>query len=200
MAFKITSSYFLFPPFLHCLLVLAILLVLPTCSFSQLYKNVTLGSSLTATQLNDHHYYWVSQSGDFAFGFLPLGSKGFLLAIWFDKIDEKTVVWSANRDNLVPKGSTIHFTSDGQLVLNDPEGNQIWTATASSSGNTNRSVSYAAMLDSGNFVLAAINSEILWQSFDVPTDTILPSQTLNMGGDLVARYSETNYKSGRFPN
>ncbi|KAL0550771.1 hypothetical protein IC582_009835 [Cucumis melo] len=182
MAFKITSSYFLFPPFLHCLLVLAILLVLPTCSFSQLYKNVTLGSSLTATQLNDHHYYWVSQSGDFAFGFLPLGSKGFLLAIWFDKIDEKTVVWSANRDNLVPKGSTIHFTSDGQLVLNDPEGNQIWTATASSSGNTNRSVSYAAMLDSGNFVLAAINSEILWQSFDKPIIRVEGFQT---DGNLV---------------
>ncbi|KAL4027386.1 G-type lectin S-receptor-like serine/threonine-protein kinase RLK1 [Cucumis melo var. makuwa] len=198
MAFKITSSYFLFPPFLHCLLVLAIFLVLPTCSFSQLYKNVTLGSSLTATQLNDHHHYWISQSGDFAFGFLPLGSKGFLLAIWFDKIDEKTVVWSANRDNLVPKGSTVRFTTGGQLVLNDPEGNHIWTAAANSTGNTSRSVSYAAMLDSGNFVLAATDSEILWQSFDVPTDTILPSQTLNIGGALVARYSETNYKSGRF--
>uniref|UniRef100_A0A0A0KZA1 Receptor-like serine/threonine-protein kinase n=1 Tax=Cucumis sativus TaxID=3659 RepID=A0A0A0KZA1_CUCSA len=196
MAFKITPSYFLFPPFLHSLLLL--LLVLPTCSFSQLFKNVTLGSSLTATQLNDHHNYWVSQSGDFAFGFLPLGSQGFLLAIWFYKIDEKTVVWSANRDKLVSKGSTVQFTSAGQLVLNDPGGNQIWTATASSSGNTNRSVSYAAMLDSGNFVLAATDSEILWQRFDVPTDTILPSQTLNMGGALVARYSETNCKSGRF--
>uniref|UniRef100_A0A0A0KX79 non-specific serine/threonine protein kinase n=1 Tax=Cucumis sativus TaxID=3659 RepID=A0A0A0KX79_CUCSA len=113
----------------------------------------------------------------------------------------------ANRDNLAPKGSTfqftrvskgstVQFTSAGQLVLNDPGGNQIWTATASSSGNSNRSVSYAAMLDSGNFVLAATDSEILWQSFDVPTDTILPSQTLNIGGALVARYSETNYKSG----
>ncbi|KAE8649501.1 G-type lectin S-receptor-like serine/threonine-protein kinase LECRK3 [Cucumis sativus] len=197
MASKITSSYFLFPPYLQSLLLL-LLLVLPTCSFSQLYKNVTLGSSLTATQLNDHHHCWVSQSGDFAFGFLPLGTNTFLLAIWFDKIDDKTVLWSANRDNLAPKGSTFQFTSGGQLVLNDPGGNQIWTATASSSGNTNRSVSYAAMLDSGNFVLAATDSEILWQSFDVPTDTILPSQTLNIGGALVARYSETNYKSGRF--
>uniref|UniRef100_A0A0A0L0L8 Receptor-like serine/threonine-protein kinase n=1 Tax=Cucumis sativus TaxID=3659 RepID=A0A0A0L0L8_CUCSA len=198
MALKITSSYFLFPPFLHSLLLLFILLVLPTCSFSQLFKNVTLGSSLTATQLNDHHNYWVSQSGDFAFGFLPLGTNTFLLAIWFDRIDEKTVLWSANRDNLVPKGSTFQFTNGGQLVLNDPGGNQIWTATVSSSGNSNRSVSYAAMLDSGNFVLAAADSEILWQSFDVPTDTILPSQTLNMGGTLVARYSESTYKSGRF--
>uniref|UniRef100_A0A9I9D8K0 G-type lectin S-receptor-like serine/threonine-protein kinase RLK1 n=1 Tax=Cucumis melo TaxID=3656 RepID=A0A9I9D8K0_CUCME len=80
------------------------------------------------------------------------------------------------------KGSTIHFTSDGQLVLNDPEGNQIWTATASSSGNTNRSVSYAAMLDSGNFVLAAINSEILWQSFDKPIIRVEGFQT---DGNLV---------------
>ncbi|XP_038902769.1 G-type lectin S-receptor-like serine/threonine-protein kinase LECRK3 [Benincasa hispida] len=192
MAFQNKSSYFLLPPFLHCLLVF--LLGLPTCSFSEPYKNVTLGSSLTATEQN--HLYWTSQFGEFAFGFLQLESKGFLLAIWFNKIEEKTVVWSANRDKLAPKGSTIQFTGGGQLVLNDPRGNQIWTS--SSSGSTNQSVSYAAMLDSGNFVLAATNSKILWQSFDVPTDTILPSQTLNMGGFLVARYSETNYKNGRF--
>ncbi|CAK9314166.1 unnamed protein product [Citrullus colocynthis] len=194
MAFQNKSSYFLFPPFLHCLLVFVYLLVLPNGSFPQPNKNIILGSSLTATKQND--LYWASQSGDFAFGFLPLGGKGFLLAIWFDKIDEKTVVWSANRDKLVPKGSTIQLTTAGQLVLNDPGGNQIWTA--SSSGSTNPSVSYTAMPDTGNFVLAATNSEILWQSFDVPTDTILPSQTLNMGGFLVARYSETNYSYGRF--
>ncbi|XP_038901984.1 G-type lectin S-receptor-like serine/threonine-protein kinase LECRK3 [Benincasa hispida] len=194
MAFENKSFYILCPSFLHCLLLL-FLLVLPTYSSSQPYKNVTLGSSLTATQQTNDSY-WVSQSGDFAFGFLPLGSKGFLLAIWFDKIDEKTVVWSANRDKLVPKGSTTQFTNNGQLVLNDPGGNQIWMV--SSSVSTNRSVSYAAMLDSGNFVLVATNSEILWQSFDVPTDTILPSQILNMGEALVARYSETNYSSGRF--
>ncbi|XP_038901905.1 G-type lectin S-receptor-like serine/threonine-protein kinase LECRK3 [Benincasa hispida] len=194
MAFENKSSYILFPPFQHCFLVYLFLLGLPTCSFSEPHKNVTLGSSLTATE--QHDLYWTSQFGEFAFGFLQLESKGFLLAIWFNKIEEKTVVWSANRDKLAPKGSTIQFTSGGQLVLNDPSGNQIWTP--SSSGSTNQYVSYAAMLDSGNFVLAAANSEILWQSFDVPTDTILPSQTLNMDQTLVARYSETNYSSGRF--
>ncbi|XP_038902604.1 G-type lectin S-receptor-like serine/threonine-protein kinase LECRK3 [Benincasa hispida] len=194
MAFENKLCYILCPSFLHCLLVFVFFLVLPICSFSQPYKNVTLGSSLKATEQNNS--YWVSQYGDFAFGFLPLNGKDFLLAIWFNKIHDKTVVWSANRDKLVPKGSTVQFTSGDQLVLNDPGGNQIWTPT--SYRNTNRSVSYAAMLDSGNFVLVASDSEILWQSFDAPTDTILPSQTLNMRGVLVARYSETSFSSGRF--
>lgn len=59
-------------------------------------------------------------------------------------------------------------------------------------------VSYAAMLDTGNFVLAREDSRILWQSFDNPTDTILPTQVMNQDSQLIARYTETNYSSGRF--
>ncbi|CAH2056615.1 unnamed protein product [Thlaspi arvense] len=54
------------------------------------------------------------------------------------------------------------------------------------------------MLDSGNFVVADNNAAPLWQSFDEPTDTILPTQTLERGSSLVARHSEGNYLSGRF--
>lgn len=190
MASQNRSSYSL-------LLLLVIVVVLPTSSISQPYKNVTLGSSLTATprSADTNLSYWPSQSGVFAFGFLPWDAKGFLLAIWFNNIHDKTIVWSANRDKLAPSGSTIQFTTAGQLVLNDPGGNLIWTSTSFPS---NHSASHVAMLDSGNFVLATTDSEILWQSFDWPTDTLLPSQTLNIGKSLVARYSEATYSSGRF--
>ncbi|KAL6333346.1 hypothetical protein AAG906_028531 [Vitis piasezkii] len=51
-------------------------------------------------------------------------------------------------------------------------------------------VAYAAMLDTGNFVLASHDSTYLWQSFNHPTDTILPTQILNQGIKLIALFSE----------
>ncbi|KAK6235660.1 hypothetical protein SCA6_010997 [Theobroma cacao] len=149
-----------------------------------------MGSSLSAQ--NDTSS-WTSPSGDFAFGFQRIGKDGFLLAIWFNKIPEKTIVWSANRNHLVQRWSKVELITDGHLVLNDPTGKQIWTASLAGTG-----VSYAAMLDTGNFVLAREDSRILWQSFDNPTDTILPTQVMNQDSQLIARYTETNYSSGRF--
>ena len=58
-------------------------------------------------------------------------------------------------------------------------------------------VVYAAMHDTGNFVLASQDGGYLWQSLDHPTDTILPTQTMSLGSKLVARYSERNNYNGR---
>ncbi|KAL6271132.1 hypothetical protein ACE6H2_028043 [Prunus campanulata] len=59
-------------------------------------------------------------------------------------------------------------------------------------------VAYAAMLDTGNFVLANRNSNNLWESIDQPTDTILPTQTLKLNNTLHASYTASNYSRGRF--
>ncbi|GKV22196.1 hypothetical protein SLEP1_g32081 [Rubroshorea leprosula] len=173
-------------------LYLILLCLLPVSVLSQTYKNITLGSSLTAV-LNDNSS-WTSPSGEFAFGFQQIETGGFLLAIWFDNIPEKTIVWSANGGNLVKQGSKVQLRTDGQFELIDPKGQEVWMANLSGSGI----VSYAAMLDTGNFVLASQNSTNLWESFDHPTDTILPTQTISIGSSLHARYSEMNYSSGRF--
>ncbi|OMO68956.1 hypothetical protein CCACVL1_19744 [Corchorus capsularis] len=122
-----------------------------------------------------------------------IAEDGFLLAIWFNKIPEKTIVWSANRNEPVQRGSKVELTKNGQLVLIDQTGKQISTAFSAITG-----VSYAAMLDTGNFMLGSQDSNILWQSFDDPTETLLPTQTMNQRSQLVARYTETNYSSGRF--
>ncbi|KAK3205071.1 hypothetical protein Dsin_019117 [Dipteronia sinensis] len=54
------------------------------------------------------------------------------------------------------------------------------------------------MLDTRNLVLASHDSSNLWESFDHPTDAILPTQTMNQGGKLIASISDMNYSSGRF--
>ena len=174
----------------YCLCWLPLLFLLqPASVVAQAYSNITGGSSLIAGENSP----WTSESSEFAFGFKEIGTGGFLLAVWFDKIPEKTVVWSANANNLVEKGSIVQLTSDGNFVLNDQRGAKIWPVDSSFTG-----VAYAAMLDSGNFVLAGQDSINLWESFNNPTDTILPTQMLNQGSNLVARLSETNYSSGRF--
>ena len=101
------------------LLSLHLILLLPYSTIAQTSKNQSPGSSLT-TQGKDS--YRASPSGDFAFGFQQIAKGGYLPAIWFNKIPEKSIVWSANGDNLVPTGSKVELTKDGQFVLSDPTG------------------------------------------------------------------------------
>ncbi|KAK1313819.1 G-type lectin S-receptor-like serine/threonine-protein kinase RLK1 [Acorus calamus] len=130
-----------------------------------------------------------SPSDSFPCPTIPL----FLLAIYINNIPEKTIVWSANGDNPVPAGSKVTLTSNGQLVLSDPNWRQTWT-----SNNGGGGVTHAAMLNYWNFVLATANSSNnAWESFSFPTDTILPSQELGLGSALFAHITETNYSSGR---
>ncbi|KAI3910571.1 hypothetical protein MKW98_027853 [Papaver atlanticum] len=55
------------------------------------------------------------------------------------------------------------------------------------------------MLDSGNFILASRDSaDNLWESFKNPTDTILPTQNLEVDSVVCSRQTKTNYLKGRF--
>ncbi|KAG6781742.1 hypothetical protein POTOM_014655 [Populus tomentosa] len=174
-------------PYCFCFLLLPLL---PFSTYGQTYRNISLGSSLTAGSDN---LSWTSPSGDFSFGFQQVGDAGYILSIWFNKIPERTIVWSANRNDPVLGGSRVQLTADGELVLNDQSGGQIWSPVFGGSG-----AAYAAMLDTGNFVVASQAGANLWQSFDEPTDTLLPTQNLNSGAQLIAPYLEKNYSDGRF--
>ncbi|XP_051120890.1 G-type lectin S-receptor-like serine/threonine-protein kinase LECRK3 [Andrographis paniculata] len=162
-------------------------------TIAQSYTNISLGSSIST---NGPDSPWKSPSGEFAFGFLAVpGAGGYLLSIWFDKLPDKTVVWSANRDSPAPPGSKIQLFDDGRFELSDKRGRRIWAAGGIPSG---AGVAYAAMLDTGNFVLARNDSTAAWQTFDSPTDTLLPAQALNRGDSLISRFSGENYSRGRF--
>uniref|UniRef100_A0A0R0HBP3 Receptor-like serine/threonine-protein kinase n=1 Tax=Glycine max TaxID=3847 RepID=A0A0R0HBP3_SOYBN len=160
---------------------------------SRVFAKVELNKPLTT----DDNNAWRSASGEFAFGFRQLNNdtKLFMVAIWYNMMPgDQTVVWSAKRGYKLataPTGSRIQITSEG-LVLTGPKGDSIWIA------NSKDIVSEGAMLDSGNFVLLNGNSEHVWQSFDYPTDTLLPNQSLQLGGVLTSRLTDTNFTTGRF--
>ena len=148
---------------------------------------IRLGTSLT------YPTSWPSPSNRFAFGFCPQGS-GFAVGIWLVVMDSITIVWTANRDDPpVTSKASLDFTKDGKLVLRTEQGpEQVITTGAKVPA------SYAAMLDSGNFVLCDNDSKIIWQSFDTPTDTILQGQTLLAGAELVSSLNKSDHSTGPF--
>ncbi|KAJ1434998.1 Serine/threonine-protein kinase, active site [Sesbania bispinosa] len=168
------------------------LLILTTLLFLQLllvFANINLNSTLST---NDN-LAWLSPSGEFAYGFRQLKNSTslFTLAIWYNKIPLKTIVWNAEAE--APKGSQVQLTSQG-LMLTSPEAESLWMA------KPDATFSYGAMLDTGNFVLVNEQSQsvFVWESFKNPTDTLLPDQSLELDVKLTSRFTETNYTTGRF--
>ncbi|KMT14408.1 hypothetical protein BVRB_4g071870 [Beta vulgaris subsp. vulgaris] len=181
---------------LPCLLVSFTLILLQLSSIAaQNDGKLTIGQSLSATGNGSSR---LSPSGDFSFGFhhIPNSNNLFLLAIWYAKIPD-TIVWYANDGNPVPEGSSVTITATDGLVLSDPQGTYLWNTTGELSGGG--AVSYGLMNDTGNFILKSSDTDdAVWQSFDYPTDTLLPTQTMEAGGKVDSRRSTTNFTKGRF--
>lgn len=153
-------------------------------------NSIELGSSIVAG--SDTNSFWRSSSGDYAFGFYHLVTGRYLVGIWFDKIPNKTLVWSANRDNPVEIGSSINLTGSGQFVVQPLKG-----ASFSIYNGTN--TASAVMQNDGNFVLTNSLSNVIWQSFDSPTDTLLLGQTLNTSQKLYSnKNGSEDYSTGEY--
>uniref|UniRef100_A0A6M2EQI0 Receptor-like serine/threonine-protein kinase n=1 Tax=Populus davidiana TaxID=266767 RepID=A0A6M2EQI0_9ROSI len=155
---------------------------------AQIPPNISSGSNITAGSGNS----WRSLSDEFAFGFYPLPNNLYLVGIWFNKIPEGTLVWSANRDSPAVAGSTVILTSGGQLTLTHLNGSvvQIYGGARAQFG---------FMQDDGNFVLKDGSSSVIWESFNSPTDTILPGQVLNGNQKLYSNANGTvDYSTGNF--
>ncbi|XP_057824883.2 G-type lectin S-receptor-like serine/threonine-protein kinase SD2-5 [Cryptomeria japonica] len=83
------------------------------------------------------------------------------------------MVWSSNRDQMVQENATLTLTSTGELVLEDSDGNLVWSTNTFTQAFLRRVIH-----ESGNLVLYKTSGGIIWQSFDYPTDTILLGQKL----------------------
>ncbi|XP_047159283.1 G-type lectin S-receptor-like serine/threonine-protein kinase LECRK3 [Vigna umbellata] len=54
------------------------------------------------------------------------------------------------------------------------------------------------MNDDGNFQLLDQNFVSLWESFTHPTDTLVPTQVMELGGELYSRQGQLNFSTGKF--
>lgn len=125
----------------------------------------------------------------FAFGFFsPNGSSYRYVGIWFYNISVPTIVWVANRRNpLTDLSGRLSLTTEGTLLLTNNSTTIFWSSSDGSAPVRNP---VARLLDNGNFVVReeAPNGYVAWQSYDHPTDTILPGmrfgRNINSGLNL----------------
>lgn len=149
--------------------------------------SLSLGSLISAHE----NRTWVSKNGIFALGFLGDYQKddGFVVGIWHNfhaisSSSEKVPVWTAGSGGIrVCENSTFGLSLDGSLVLFDGSPNQfpVW-----SSDTGNLGVESATLMDNGNLVLVGFGGKAIWQSFDCPTDTLLPGQPFHHPQSLQA--------------
>ncbi|XXG84901.1 hypothetical protein AAC387_Pa11g0107 [Persea americana] len=161
----------------------------PYLSISATYEYLSSGSSLSVERSDDVIF---SMDRRFSAGFYSVGDNAYCFTIWFTKPIKFTPVWMANRDQPVNgRRSTVSLRKDGNLVLTDAGRSIVWTTNT-----TSTSPVQLRLLNTGNLVLQTSGNIILWQSFDFPTDTLLPQQSLTGKSKLVASQSRTNYSSG----
>ena len=123
----------------------------------------------------------VSSFQSFELGFFsPGNSSNRYLGIWYKK-SPRTVVWVANRNKAITdKSGVLTLSSNGSLLLLNQEKSTIWFS------NSSRVLQnpVAQLLDSGNLVLRSnvsrSSDKYVWQSFDYPSDTLLPEMKLGL--------------------
>ncbi|KAK3204903.1 hypothetical protein Dsin_018949 [Dipteronia sinensis] len=137
----------------------------------------------------DRSKTWVSQNGVFAFGFLDTSSRGgdvdgYVVGIRYNLGDKSAnmPVWTVGGGLRVSDNSTIRLNLDGRMVLfENPSGLIVWSSNTSGLG-----VQKATLLNSGNLVLMGGGDNVLWESFNSPTNTLLPGQSLHFPQTLRA--------------
>ncbi|KAL9672483.1 hypothetical protein QQ045_028734 [Rhodiola kirilowii] len=128
-----------------------------------------------------------SPNKTFQLGFFNLNSNWYL-GIWYAEIPTPSYVWVANRETPFRNvaGSRLEIGKDGFLAVVDDTGgvdSVMWRTY------NEEAACEVRLLESGNLVLESCEGDVVWQSFDYPTDTFLP------GMNLSSRQSLTCWKS-----
>ncbi|KAI7757039.1 hypothetical protein M8C21_003152, partial [Ambrosia artemisiifolia] len=122
-------------------------------------------------------------------------SENQYLGIWYKKIPDRTVVWVANRERPLPGASRV------ELKIVDPgilglfsNSSLIWSSNTTTTGKAT-----AKLRDDGNLVLIDQEEKDLWQSYDYPTDTLLPGMKLGRDYLRNKEWYLSSWKSSQDP-
>jgi hypothetical protein len=175
------------------LAIVAVLAVLAFCGTTFPGMAAATGDTISTLQPLRGNQTAVSAQGKFELGlFSPSSVSGrFYLGIWYKDIPVHTVIWVANRATPlfgVASAELRVSASDGNLELvglirqSSAAPVVVWSSNLSSSSMPSPSpgTNVAVMRDNGNLVLVdgGNSSNVLWQSFDHPTDTLVPEAWL----------------------
>ncbi|XP_059291844.1 G-type lectin S-receptor-like serine/threonine-protein kinase At1g11330 [Lycium ferocissimum] len=155
--------------------------------------------SITSTQSLRDPGILSSPRGIFKLGFFsPLNSTNRYVGIWYN-FSETIVIWVANRDKpLRDSSGVVKIFGDGNVVVMNGEEEILWSSNVSIS-----QVNAIALLqDSGNFVLVDYlnNESTIWQSFEHPSDSIVPEMRISENTRTGERVEVKSWRSPWDPN
>ncbi|KAL4625485.1 hypothetical protein ACB092_05G029800 [Castanea dentata] len=170
---------------------------LPTCCF---FLNLTdaIDTIRSSQSINDTEYI-ISNGSAFRLGFFsPANSTNRYIKIWYNNISVFTVIWVANRQKPLKDSSGIlTIFKEGNLVVLNGQAEIFWSSNVSNSV-TNSS---ATLGDFGNLVLEVDTSGlVLWESFQHPSDSLLPKMKLSTNLRTDQRVQLTSWKSPSDPS
>ncbi|XVF77733.1 hypothetical protein PTKIN_Ptkin14bG0070600 [Pterospermum kingtungense] len=181
------------------LMVLVYIYLLYLLTTSTAKSTITPGQSIKDSDTD----ILISADEIFQLGFFsPGNSTNRYLGIWYNtnKVAVRTVVWVANRETPISgRSGLLSITSRGVLHLSNNTSIIFW------SSNTSRHPQnpVAELLNSGNLVVRDgdenMKDNVLWQSFDYPSDTLLPG--MKLGKDFITGKETflTSWKSADDP-
>ncbi|GFZ16615.1 hypothetical protein Acr_25g0010240 [Actinidia rufa] len=117
--------------------------------------------------------YLVSEGGNFTLGFFTIEETSYsYIGIWYTNDDQQRKVWVANRNSPISDNSSVLTVDSTTGILKIIRGgNTILNISDQVTGNN----ATATLEDTGNFILTDwVEKRTLWESFDHPTDTLLP--------------------------
>ncbi|CAN6217902.1 unnamed protein product [Urochloa humidicola] len=104
-----------------------------------------------------------------------------------------TLVWSANRGAPTTSLGEVNLTAQG-LTVSDSNRTVLWSTPPQLASQ----VTALRLEDSGNLQLLGDRNATLWQSFDAPTDALLPGQQLLAGAYLVGAKAADDLAEGEY--
>ncbi|KAJ6978901.1 G-type lectin S-receptor-like serine/threonine-protein kinase [Populus alba x Populus x berolinensis] len=179
-----------------CEVAVALLLFL-SCS-SSVYGDA--GDNITTSQPIKDPEAIVSAGNKFKLGFFsPVNSTYRYVGIWYSNISVATpVLWVANRNNPINDSSgMMTISEDGNLVVLNGQGEVLWSSNVTNGFNQ----STAQLTDDGNLVLkAGPNGNLVWQSFQQPTDTYLIKMRFSANARTGNKTLLTSWRSSSDPS